>query len=369
MARSLEAIIATTEFPRVLQALFSVDNVKALVAAQVKKDRLTLAPIVLTDPKSISDFPLTNFITFGFDTPDTSAGIIHRKLNGARDQKVAYVGGPESHYALVELAKKKQVDLANIVSVTIEGVGTVNPKKLTRQLKKLKIEPNTIVGEYLTKDGLILFDASRKRSNITFDKTLQRDDSFMHRGEVSSDLFISIVALPEDGSKLYIAAGTHLGEQVINASGIKLNPLPSGYVNQKDKALKDAWDAMEAQVGKMDVEPNQVSGTDYLEGLMKCTACGLCITVCPVCFCKDCNLKAQRKEKAIDPVSYQLTRLAHIGDSCIGCGRCNAVCPVGVPLTKYLVKIRQGVKDTFGYEAGINPEMSPPRSKRSVCPA
>ncbi len=369
MTRTLEGIIATAEFPKVLQALFSVGNVKALVAAQVKKDRMTIAPLVVTDPAKIGDFPLTNFIAYGFDTPDTSAGVLHRKLNGARDQKVAYVGRPENRYALVELAKRKQVNLENIVSVIIEGVGTVNPKKLARQLKKLKIEPSNIAGEYLTKDGLILFDASRKKVNVPFDKSLQRDDSFIHRGEVPSDIYISLVALPEDGMAVYIAAGTPLGEKVIKASGVKLKPLPSGYADQKEILLKAAWDAMDVQVGINGAVQNQDPATDYLEGLTKCTACGLCITVCPVCFCKDCNLKAQRKEKVIDPVSYQLTRLAHIGDACIGCGRCNAICPAAVPLTKYLLKIRRGVKDSLGYEAGLSLEMPPPRSKRSVCPA
>ncbi len=368
MTRSLEAIIASTEFPKILQALFSVGTVKALVAAQVKKDRLTLAPLIVTDPTKIGDFPLTNFISYGFDSPDTSAGVLHRKLNGARDQRVAYVGWPENRYALVELAKRKQVNLENIVSVIIEGVGTVNPKKLTRQLKKLKIEPNNIVGEYLTKDGLILFDASHKKSNVPFDKSLQRDDFFCSHGDVPSDIYISLVGLPEDGSTLYIAAGTPLGEQVIKASGVKLKPLQSGYTDQKEKLLKAAWDAMDTQVGINGREQDQNPAAGYFEGLTKCTACGLCITVCPVCFCKDCNLKAQRKEKVIDPVSYQLTRLAHIGDSCIGCGRCNAICPAGVPLTKYLLKIRRGVKDFLGYEAGVNLEMPSPRSKRSVCP-
>lgn len=369
MTRTLEAIIATSEFPKVLQALFSTGNVKSLVAAQTKKDRLTLAPVIVTDPNNLNDFPLTNFIAFGFDTPDTSAGVIHRKLNGARDQAVAFVGRPEDRNALVELAKRKQVNLANIVSVIIEGVGTVNQKKLARQLKKLKMEPGNISGEFITTDGLLLFDAARKKSNVPFDKVLQRDDSFSSHGEVPSDIYISLVGLPEDGSTLYIAAGTPLGEQVIKGSGVKLKPLPSGYADLKDKLLKAAWDAMDVQVGILGAAQSQIPAADYLEGLTKCIACGLCITVCPVCYCKDCNLKAQRKEKTIDPVSYQLTRLAHIGDSCIGCGRCNAICPTGVPLTKYLMKIRRGVKDALGYEAGLNLEVPPPRSKRSVCPA
>jgi hypothetical protein len=202
MPRSLEGLIPTTEFPKVLQSLFLEGNVKALVSAQVKKDRLTLAPLVVNDPKNITDFPLTNFITYGFDTPDTPAGVVHRKLNGARDQIVSYIGRPEDRYALVELAKRKQVNLANIVSVTIEGVGTVNPKKLNRHLKKLKIESSSIKGEYLKKDGLLLFDDSRKKINIPFDKILNRDDCFTHRGEVPSDIFISLVALPEERSTL-----------------------------------------------------------------------------------------------------------------------------------------------------------------------
>jgi len=368
MARLLEGLIKSSEFPKILKTLFSVANVKSLVSVQVKKDRLTLAPVVHTDPKDIGEFPLTNFYTYGFDTPDTSAGIIHRKLQGARNQKVAYIGKPEDRYALVELAKRKQVNLENIISITIEGVGTVNPKKLSRHLKKLKIDPGSISGEFLTHDNLVLFDNSRKVIRIPFDNNLQRDDFFSFSGEVASDIYISLIGLPEDGLTLYIAAGTPVGEEVIKRSGVKIDPLFAGYADKKTHLLKASWDAMTQQVGNV-LEEEKNSTLDQIEGLTKCTACGLCITVCPVCFCKDCNLKAQRKDKTIDPLTYQLTRLAHVGDSCIGCGRCAAVCPVGVPLSKYLYKIRRGMKEAFGYEAGLNLEMPPPRSKKSVCHA
>jgi len=366
MTKLIEGIIESKEFLKILHSLFSAGEVKALVSSQEKKDRFSLVPTIITDVKNLTDFPLTSYIAYGYDSADTPAGIVHRKLYGARDQRVAYIGRQEDQLALVELAKRKQVNLANIFSIMIQGMGTINPKKLLRYLKKQKLEVSNITGEYLTPKELILFN-SQKRLVIPFDSTIRKDDCFTTRTDVQYDIIISLVGLPEDGSKLFIAAGTPLGEKIIKESRVNLGNLPANYLDRKQNLLQKTSDLMDAQIGELITEWNKLTPIEKVERLTKCTACGLCITVCPVCFCKDCNLKAQRKEKILDVVTYQLSRLAHIGDSCIGCGRCNAICPVGVPLSLYLTNIRRGVKDILGYDAGTDIEIPSPRSKKSVC--
>ncbi|OLS12057.1 MAG: formate dehydrogenase, beta subunit (F420) [Promethearchaeota archaeon CR_4] len=366
MTKLMEGIILSKEFPKILQSLFSSGEVKALVSSQMKKDRFTLVPTIITDVKKLTDFPLTSYIAYGYDSTDTPAGVVHRKLNGARDQRVAFIGRQEDQFALVELSKRKQVNLANIVSIIIQGMGTINPKKLLRYLKQQKLEVSNITGEYLTPEELILYN-SQKRLVIPFDSTIRKDDCFITHRDLQYDILISLVGLPEDGSKVYIAAGTPLGEKIIKESRANLGTLPKDYLDRKENLLQKTWDLMDAQVGELVAEWNKLTPIEKVKGLTKCTACGLCITVCPVCFCKDCNLKAQRKEKVIDSVTYQLSRLAHIGDSCVGCGRCNAICPVGVPLTLYLTNIRRGVKNALEYDAGLDIEIPSPRSKKSVC--
>ncbi|HME51701.1 MAG TPA: 4Fe-4S binding protein [Candidatus Lokiarchaeia archaeon] len=368
MTKIREYFIQTVEFSKLLQALLSSGKVNAIVAVQQKKDRISLAPLIITDADSIPDLPVLNYIVYGYDSPDTPAGIIHRQLNGARDQRIAYIGRPDDHYALIELAKRKQVVLENIISITIEGIGTVNAKKLARRLKELKIDPATITKEILTKDALLLMDESGGETSVLFDEKLQIDDNFGLHDDIASDIFISTVGLPGSESELYIAAGTALGEEILNLSSGSLKPIQDEYVTRKDTLLSEAYQELSGKLNQKQENWDAYSSGEKYAQLAKCTMCGMCITVCPVCFCKDCNLKAQRKEKTITSgATYQLTRLAHDGDACIGCGRCNTVCPVNVPLSNFLIAIRNGIKSKFNYEAGASLDTAPLRSHASIC--
>src|SRR4030042_1775544 len=258
MTKLMEGIILSKEFPKILQSLFSSGEVKALVSSQMKKDRFTLVPTIITDVKKLTDFPLTSYIAYGYDSTDTPAGVVHRKLNGARDQRVAFIGRQEDQFALVELSKRKQVNLANIVSIIIQGMGTINPKKLLRYLKQQKLEVSNITGEYLTPEELILYN-SQKRLVIPFDSTIRKDDCFITHRDLQYDILISLVGLPEDGSKVYIAAGTPLGEKIIKESRANLGTLPKDYLDRQENLLQKTWDLMDAKVGELVAEWNKLT--------------------------------------------------------------------------------------------------------------
>jgi formate dehydrogenase subunit beta len=49
---------------------------------------------------------------------------------------------------------------------------------------------------------------------------------------------------------------------------------------------------------------------------------------------------------------FHLTRLNHIGASCIDCGMCESACPQDIPLTTIFEAVGEGVKKVLNYIPG-----------------
>jgi ferredoxin len=95
---------------------------------------------------------------------------------------------------------------------------------------------------------------------------------------------------------------------------------------------------------------------DRFDLLTKCTACGLCVRSCPVCFCPTCNLTAQVRAKEMSKLGFITTRFAHVGDICVECGKCSTNCPMGIPLDLVFQAMRDTFKKKRNYEAGSKRE-------------
>lgn len=92
--------------------------------------------------------------------------------------------------------------------------------------------------------------------------------------------------------------------------------------------------------------------------LSKCIKCYGCRTVCPSCFCEDCELEqdlwVRTGELPPEMPMFHFIRWYHIADRCIECGECEKVCPVGIPLLTIFRLLRGDIKEMFGYEAGLD---------------
>lgn len=95
----------------------------------------------------------------------------------------------------------------------------------------------------------------------------------------------------------------------------------------------------------------------------KCIKCFGCRTSCPICYCKECVLEADRGVVPAGemPASrmYHLTRLAHVGDSCINCGSCEAACPMQIPISKIYHMAQTELGQIFNYRPGYDDARMP----------
>ena len=53
-----------------------------------------------------------------------------------------------------------------------------------------------------------------------------------------------------------------------------------------------------------------------------------------------------------DTLLFHLTRMTHMGASCIGCGACEEACPSDIPLLKIFQLIGNDVQKLFDYVPG-----------------
>jgi formate dehydrogenase subunit beta len=100
-----------------------------------------------------------------------------------------------------------------------------------------------------------------------------------------------------------------------------------------------------------------------------CIRCHNCMTACPICYCKTCLFKtaafdhspeqylraAQRKgalRMLSDAMLFQMTRLNHMGTSCVSCGMCTSACPSDIPVGAVFSTIGSQVQAVFEYVPG-----------------
>ncbi|QJT08714.1 4Fe-4S dicluster domain-containing protein [Oceanidesulfovibrio marinus] len=99
----------------------------------------------------------------------------------------------------------------------------------------------------------------------------------------------------------------------------------------------------------------------------RCIRCYACRNACPMCVCRDhCvaqsrdpNWLSQRHDVG-EKMMFQLIHAMHLAGRCTECGECERACPVDIPLVRLKKKINKEIKELFDYQAGIDPEATPP---------
>lgn len=111
------------------------------------------------------------------------------------------------------------------------------------------------------------------------------------------------------------------------------------------------------------------SNGGMVELFATCQRCHNCMTVCPICYCKTClfrsesmnhppeyYLSAAQRKGAIrllsDTLLFHMTRLTHMGLSCVSCGMCTSACPADIPVGAIFSAIGEQVQATFSYQPG-----------------
>jgi len=332
-----------------LKQLLDNNVVEALLVPQVVEGGKNVAQGLVTAGDSLDRAdPLAPVM------PVNSARIVSAMTKKSPpSRKMAIVLRPCELRALVELVKLKQASLENIVTIGVDCFGTYSMNKYAEKAAS----SSSATQEFLNK-------ASEGNGDADLRMVCQICE---YPVPLTSDLTIGLVGL--DANKgILVEANTPAGEEALEKLGLG----GGDELAQKREAAVSRLLADRRKKAEEFLEQTrkEVSGLDKLVSIFStCITCHNCRTACPICYCKECffdsptfemeadkYLRQADKRGAIkmptDTLLFHITRMNHMGVSCVGCGSCEEACPNDIPVAKLFRLVGADLQKLFEYVPG-----------------
>ena len=332
-----------------LQDLLSKKAVEAVLVPLAHPAGNNVVQSLVTDPEYLEQADI-----FAPVLPVNSARIVSAMTRLAPvSKKTAVVIRPCELRALIELVKLKQAQLDNLVLIGVDCPGAYS------------------VEDYQ--------QGAAKNTSDDFVKAAwqEQEDTKLRAGcqiceypvPLTADLVIGMIGV--DLSKgLLLLAKTEKGEEILKELGLTAET-DDEMARQREAAVEKLLAEMKEKRQKFfEQTKEEIGGLENLSAVFApCIKCHNCRIVCPVCYCRECffdsptfELEADRylgmaeKRGAMrmptDTLLFHLTRMTHMGTSCVGCGACEEACPSKIPLLKVFQLIGSDVQKLFDYIPG-----------------
>jgi len=319
-----------------------------------RRTSTTVIPALVKDPDRIGDDAY-----FGAPiTPQNAASLLSDVTFRPPKGRVLAVLRSCEHRALIELAKLKQVDLDSILVIGIDCLGAAGPGPAPPHLLD-----ETAWRARMAEGGAEAWEGVRRACGICALPAATTAAFTVGLIDVSPESGV-LLSVPddEDGSRLLAAVAAEEGASVSEPGGevAAHAAAVAAVAEERGQAKARAIAAWRDDTGNF---------AALSEALAACTQCLNCRRACPICYCRECVFetalfestgdrylsRAARKGAVRLPAEvmlYQLTRLAHMGLSCVNCGMCEAYCPAGIELTMLFAVMGQEARALFAYEPG-----------------
>ena len=311
--------------------------------------------------------------------PVNVAKEIREYLNGAQDLKVAVTCKPCDCRAIIELAKRRQINTENLLLIGLNCTGTLLPGVARRMISEAyQVNPEDVVGEELDSKKLVitLADGSKKERDL---KELE-EQGYGRRENCRRCAFniprMADLACGKWGTtgkkatfiEVCSEKGSNLMEEALEAGALHTEPPDQEALKEREQEDREAVELAQTwQEKDLDVLrwlPYEDRLQYWLRYLDRCIKCFGCRDVCPICYCQDCYLEPSRElvQAGETPphIMFPLIRLAHVADSCVNCGQCQDVCPMEIPLTKLYQMVNRELTGVFDYVPGMDIADHPP---------
>ncbi len=335
-----------------LKSLLTSGKVAAVLVPQEVAAKTNVVPALIRDPEMLdkaNPFAPVNGL---------NAARLVANLSRSLPEKVAVVLRSCEVRALVELVKLQQAKLENLLVIGVDCLGTFAPKDYGQMVKQKKLDVAQWVKGAAGGENPTGVDFRRACTLCTYPEASH------------ADIILGWLGL--DG-KVLVTAGDD--EDLSPVAGLEPASVPDSRVKLLEKL---AVERGQAKTKAVDEFKHSVSSIDDLaEVLAACIKCQNCRQACPICFCRECVSAgpifdhngtkymeyAGRKgaiELPTDTALFHLTRVNHMGLSCVGCGQCENACPMDIPVGLMFQALALPVQERFEYEPGRDLEESLP---------
>jgi len=294
-----------------------------------------IIPLFITEPQDAEKLVAISYY------PCSLAKLV--ALYADKDKKIGMVVRPCDARALVELAKRQQINLENFYLIGIECYGVV---KVRDKNSEVYVFPNemAIDGELKPLDESILSP-----------NCLRCEHPIPTMTDVSCRI--------EPNGEVSVTANTEKGKAILSAANISGTEGTQPDISAiKERAAR--W--QEKDFGELKKMKPDERLKYWLSTFDRCIKCYGCRNSCPICYCEDCYLEPGRLliegEEMPPERLFHITRLMHVGDSCVNCGQCEAACPMEIPVSKLYHELYKELSSVFGYESGFDIDSLPPIS-------
>jgi len=349
LAKKAECGGAVTEL---LKYALESKTVDAVLAVKRGFDLYDAVPTIVTNPKDL----------------DACAGSLHcgtlllsklameyvPKLSG---KKLGLVVKGCDMMGLLELAKRKLVNLDNIVMIGVNCGGSVSPVSARRMIKeKFGVDPNTVTKEEIDK-GQFIIEYEGGHKGISMDEL--EEEGFGRRSNCrrclykvprQADLACGNWGVIGDkaGKATFVEVCSDKGADLLSRA-VKAGALKTEAPNPKGIEIRGKVEGAMLKLGEKWRKKDFAALSKDPWGIIqketsRCIKCYSCIENCPVCFPVAEDLKSKQymvKPGEVPPnPMFHLRRFAHISDTCVNCGQCEELCPMDIPLARFSHAIR-----------------------------
>jgi formate dehydrogenase subunit beta len=256
-----------------------------------------------------------------------------------------------------ELAKRKQIDLDNVIMIGVNCGGSVSPILARKMITdKFGVDPDKVHKEEIDK-GQFIIEYEGGHKGISIDELEEagygrRSNCRRCKYKIprQADLACGNWGVIGDkaGKATFIEVCSDKGANLVSGA-VSKGILLTEAANPKGLEIRGKVEGAMLKLGeKWRKKDFTALGANLWNTINKetsrCIKCYSCIENCPVCFtAADALMKNSMMVKAgeLPPNSmFHMRRFAHISDSCINCGQCEELCPAEIPMALFSHAIR-----------------------------